>query len=149
MLSLEVKEYIDKSVLCWLATSNLDGQPNVSPKEVFTHFNDQNIIIANIASPNTVKNIKQNSKVCLSFIEVFIQKGFQLKGHANIITKKDEGFKPMELELLKITKGLYPFGSITKIQVESVNPIIAPSYILYPDKKVSERILDAKRSYGL
>ena len=149
MLSLEVKQYIDKSVLCWLATSDMEHQPNVSPKEVFTHFKDQYIIIANIASPNTVKNIKQNSKVCISFIEVFIQKGFQLKGSAQIITKKDEGFKSMESELLKITKGLYPFNSITKIQIESVKPIIAPSYILYPDKKDDDRISEVKKSYGL
>ena len=149
MLNLEVKSYIEKSVLCWLATSNLDGQPNVSPKEVFKFFGEEKIIIANIASPNTVKNIKQNPKVCISFIEVFIQKGFQLKGSAQIITKNHEDYKSMELELLKITKGLYPFNSITKIQIESVKPIIAPSYILYPDKKDDDRISEAKKSYGL
>lgn len=149
MLNSEAKSYIDKSVLCWLATSDRENQPNVSPKEVFTHFKNQYIIIANIASPNTVKNIKQNSKVCVSFIEVFLQKGFQLKGEARIVTSKDSGFKNMETELLKITKGLYPFKSITKIQVESIKPIIAPSYILYPDIEDAVRISNAKKAYGL
>ena len=69
-LSPEIKECIDKSVLCWLATSSEENIPNVSPKEMFTHYQDEFIIVANIASPQTVKNIKQNPNVCISFIEI-------------------------------------------------------------------------------
>ena len=58
-------------------------------------------------------------------------------------------FTTWETELLKITKGLYPFKSITKIQVESIKPIIAPSYILYPDIEDAVRISNAKKAYGL
>jgi len=63
MLTSEIKEYIDKSVLCWLATSSTDNVPNVSPKEIFNYFGENVIIIANIASPQSLKNIKQNKKV--------------------------------------------------------------------------------------
>ena len=103
MLNADIKKYIDSSVLCWLATTSPDHVPNVSPKETFTWYGDTHIIVANIASPQTVRNIKQNNKVCISFIDVFIQKGYQIKGSAEIVKRSDSGFVPMEALLLKIT----------------------------------------------
>ena len=50
-LTKKIKDSIDKSVLCWLATVSIDGIPNVSPKEIYNYFETNNIIIANIASP--------------------------------------------------------------------------------------------------
>lgn len=35
MLSSMAIDYANRSVLCWLATCDAQGQPNVSPKEVF------------------------------------------------------------------------------------------------------------------
>jgi len=45
------------SVLCWLATVDAQGQPHVSPKEVFAVFDEQHLVIAHIASPTSVKNV--------------------------------------------------------------------------------------------
>ncbi|WP_103068416.1 pyridoxamine 5'-phosphate oxidase family protein [Aquimarina sediminis] len=146
MLTDEIKRYVDSSVLCWLATSSINNIPNVSPKEAFTYYKNE-IIIANIASPQTVKNIKVNDNVCVSFIDVFIQKGFQLKGKAAIITKKDSSFRLLEKPLLDITKGKFPFHTITSITIEEVKPIIAPKYILYPETTEEEQIQNAVLQY--
>lgn len=89
MINEEVKKYIDKSVLCWLATSNQQNEPNVSPKEMFVLYDDLTFLVANIASPNTIQNILTNSNVCVSFLDIFIQKGFKLKGEAKIIDKEN------------------------------------------------------------
>jgi len=72
MLNKQIKKTIDQCVLCWLASSSAHNIPNVSPKEIFTYFNDE-IIIANIASPQTMQNIEQNEQVCISFVHIFIQ----------------------------------------------------------------------------
>jgi len=149
VLNKEIKEYIDRSVLCWLATASSDNVPNVSPKEAFKAFGDDSIIIANIASPQTIKNIKENNQVCLSFIEVFVQKGFQLKGIAEIITEEHEEYKAMKNSLEEFTQGAFPFKSITRIKVEKVKKIIAPSYKLFPDISEEEKIVEAKKSYGV
>ena len=50
-------------VLCWLATVDALGQPNVSPKEVFAVIDEEHLVIAHIASPTSVKNVLQNPKV--------------------------------------------------------------------------------------
>ncbi len=148
-LTEEIKKYIEKSVLCWLATSSNDNIPNVSPKEVFIHHGTSNIIIANIASPQTVQNIKQNKNVCISFIDVLIQKGFQIKGNAEIIGEIDPEFSQMEKALTTLTHDKFPFATITKIEIQQVKPIIAPKYLLYPETTEKEQIESAKKTYGL
>ncbi len=149
IIDQRIKDFIDRSVLCWLATSNLDGQPNVSPKEMFYHYKDDYIIIPNIASPNTLKNIKANSKVCLSFVDIFLQKGYQLKGNAEIINKSDAEFGNMAEIFEKVLKGKFPYAQIFKIKVESAKEILAPTYMLYPETSEEDQIEAAKRTYGL
>ena len=144
----EIKKYIDKSVLCWLATVSEQGIPNVSPKEIFTDYGPDKIIIANIASPQSVRNIMQNSNVCVSFIDILAQKGFQIKGKAEIIGKKDMEFDQMEQVLKKMTEGKFPFATITKIKIETAKSIIAPKYRLYPETTEKEQIESAKKAYG-
>ncbi len=147
-LTEENKEYIRRSVLCWLATSSVDNKPNVSPKEIFNYYGSDRIIIANIASPQTVKNIKQNENVCVSFIDILIQKGFQIKGVAKIVEKDDPEFSDMNNILIEMTGGKFPFQTITEILVEQIKPIIAPKYLLYPETTEKEQIESAKKAYG-
>lgn len=149
MLFPDVIKYIDQSILCWLATATSDAVPNVSPKEIFAHFGSDSIVIANIASPQSVKNIKENQNVCVSFIDVLVQKGYQVTGTASILKAGDRAFKECEEVLLKMTQGKYPFSSIIKIKVEKIKAILAPSYMLYPEITEKEKIDSAKKAYGL
>ena len=150
MLTLEIQNYIEQSVLCWLATSSEENEPNVSPKEIFTTYGKNSIIIANIASPKSVANILVNERVCVSFIDILIQKGFQLHGNAKVIKPNDSEFSNMEKELLKMTGGKFPIKSIIKIEIDKSKKIIAPKYILYPDTTTEqEQIESAKRTYNL
>ena len=148
-LTPAIKQSVEQSVLCWLATTSDQGMPNVSPKEIFHHYGERHIIIANIASPQTVKNIQSNPQVCISFIDIFVQKGFQIKGQAQIVASHDVSFPDMERPLLQMTNGDFPFRSITAIEVQQVKAIIAPRYFLYPDTTEAEQIENAKRTYGV
>ncbi len=148
-LTTEIKEYISRSVLCWLATVSAENMPNVSPKEIFNYYGTNKIIVANIASPQTVRNIKQNENVCVSFIDILVQKGFQIKGTAKTIKKTDFEFSEMEKILTEMTGGNFPFSTITEIKVEQIKKIVAPKYILYPETTESEQIESAKKAYGI
>lgn len=147
-LTKDIKDYIDRSVLCWLATTSKNEIPNVSPKEIFDYYEPDAIIVANIASPQTVRNIINNSNVCISFIDILVQKGFQIKGKAKIIDKSQMEFIEMKCQLEKMTAGKFPFTSITKIKIESAKPIIAPKYHLYPETTEEAQIKSAKKRYG-
>lgn len=148
MLTQEVKNSINESVLCWLATSDSDGFPNCSPKEVFTYHSDNRVLIANIASPESVKNINANRHVCISFIHVFKQKGFKLKGIALYHTKIDKEFKSL-FKAIQPLSGDFPVSGIISIEIQSARPIIAPNYLLKPGTNEAQQIASAKTTYGV
>lgn len=77
LLGPDIQTMAQRSVLCWFATVDASGQPNVSPKEIFAVLDSEHIVVANIASPGSARNMRANAKVCLSFIDVFAQKGYK------------------------------------------------------------------------
>lgn len=138
-LSSLVKDNINKSVLCWLATVNAEGKANVSPKELFTYSEeDDTLLIANIASPTSIKNIRQNSAVCVSFVDVFVQKGYKLAGKATFINKSNDDFLEKAEKLKIMAGGAFPVNSLLAISVEKVDEIVAPSYRFYPETTTEE-----------
>lgn len=92
LLTPEIKSVAQRSVLCWLATADKNGLPNVSPKEVFALVDDEHMVIANIALPQSAKNIQVNENVCVSFIDVFVQKGFKVIGVATDVRPLSSAF---------------------------------------------------------
>lgn len=149
MLTDDVLEYIDRSVLCWLATADSETCPNVSPKEIFAALDQYTLVIANIASPVSISNIRVNPKVCVSFIDVFAQKGYKLCGVAELVEPGDSRFPAFEAPLFEITKGAFRIHSIIAVQVSKVDPIIAPSYRLVPGTTEASQIESAMRTYGV
>lgn len=147
MLTEEIKKYIDKSVLCWLATCNKDGEPNVSPKEMFTWQDEQTLLIAHIASPNSVANIRNNPNVCVSFVDVFVQKGFKLKGRARLIEKEHAAFSEKVKHLTDLFSDAYPIKDVIEVTVTKAEPIVAPSYFLFPETTEEGQIATAHKTY--
>lgn len=148
-ISKDIKDAASKSVLCWLATVDGAGLPNVSPKEIFNIHQDK-FIIANIMSPVSEQNIKSSPLVCVSFVDILVQKGFQLKGRAEIIEKTNERYLALNSILEEMTKGLFPISNIISIDVSKVKKILAPSYVFYPEKtSETEQIKAAKAQYNL
>jgi uncharacterized protein len=141
------KELALKSILCWLATVDREGLPNVSPKEMWTYYEGK-ILIANIASPNSVQNIRINPKVCLSFLEVFVQKGFKVKGVAAIIESSSEVFNQYTSILQNLYGTRIPFSQIIEIEIKQVKSIVAPSYIMFSETTTEEgQIKSAYEAY--
>ena len=129
MLNSETKSYIDKSILCWLATSDSENEPNVSPKEMFTYFGDNTLLIAHLASPNSINNIKDNPKVCVSFVDIFIQKGFKIKGLARLIDKQDKEFSEKVKPLTDLFTDNFPIKSVIEIDIKKVERIDRKSVV--------------------
>lgn len=147
MIDTEVKKYIQQSVLCWLATSNMKNEPNVSPKEIFTYKDDETLLIANLASPNSVNNISENPNVCVSFVDVFVQKGFKIKGIATLIDKNNIDFERKIKPLTALFTDKFPIKTLIEIKVTSVDRIQAPSYFLFPDTTEQNQVESAMKTY--
>lgn len=149
MLSSDAKQCIEKSVLCWLATTDKDLQPNVSPKEVFTYENEDTLLIAHIASPKSISNIHSCPQVCVSFIDIFVQKGYKINGKAEIIDAQHPAFHHKKSLLTQLFSDDFHISAVISIHVQSVSPIMAPSYKLFPDTTEEKQIKSAMRTYGV
>lgn len=140
---------IKNSVLCWLATVDDDGTPNVTPKEIFSSYGDEHVVIADIASSHSVRNVSARPNVCVSFVDVFRQRGFKLKGHAEILKPNDACFTVFGAELLHMAGSDFPIRNIISVKIESVSRIWAPSYKLFPERSEDERMQSAYETYGV
>jgi len=145
----EILQSIEKSVLCWLATADDSGTPNVSPKEIFLYGGNNNILIANIASPNSVKNIVLNPKVCVSFVDVFEQQGFKVKGTARVLKTGDNNYKEYLVKLRELVDECFPIKGIIEVKIDKTVPIKAPSYFLFPDRSIEQQVQSGLETYGV
>lgn len=139
-----------KSVLCWLATCDAAGQPNVSPKEIFAPFDEHHLVIAQIASPGSARNVAANPRVCVSFIDVFVQKGYKLSGTARLVPRGHAEYESWAQPLEAMTLGRFPIHGVFVVRVLAAEPIVAPSYRLYADEVTEQsQREDAMRTYGV
>ena len=150
MLPSELQTFAQSSILCWLATVDADGQPNVSPKEIFTCFDPDHLVIANIASPASVRNIAVNPRVCVSFVDVFVQKGFKVLGSARNVGKQDPDFATWAAPLQAMAGPRFPVHSVIVVRATGFEPILAPSYRLYPEETTEQaQVAAAMRAHGV
>jgi predicted pyridoxine 5'-phosphate oxidase superfamily flavin-nucleotide-binding protein len=150
LLTEPIRETARRSVLCWLATVDAEGQPNVSPKEVWTIADEQHVVVAHIASPISARNIAQHPLVCLSFVDVFVQKGFKLLGRAREVLADDPEFATWAKPLLAMVGQRFTIQSVLVIQVQSVAAIVAPSYRFYPDDTTeASQVASGMRAYNV
>lgn len=150
LLSTDVIASASRSVLCWLATADAEGQPNVSPKEIHAVFDAKHLVIANIASPTSVRNIDRNPRVCVSFIDVFVQKGFKVVGMARNVRPSEPGFDAWAAPLAARAGPRFPLHSVIVVEALAIEAILAPSYRLYPaDTTEPGQIRSAMRRYGV
>ena len=150
MLSIQVKGFARRSVLCWLATVDESGQPNVSPKEIFAVFDSDHLVIANIASAGSARNIERNARVCVAFIDVFAQKGFKVTGAARNVRKNDPDFVRWATRLVEMAGPRFAIQSVFVVKAEAVEAILAPSYRLYPTETTEEsQAASAMQAYGV
>lgn len=149
MLTDEVKAYVERCVLCWLATVDSSGCPNVSPKQIFSAYGDERILIANIASAGSVRNISGEARVCVSFVDVFIQKGFKVRGQAQLVQEADSRYPELVSPLKDMTEGKFPISSVIEVWANEVEAIRAPSYQFYPETTEEDQVKGAMAAYGV
>ena len=149
ILTNEVRKSIEESVLCWLATSDAAGFPNVSPKEMFVHHSGNAVLVANIASPNSERNVLVNPRVCLSFVHVLKQKGYKLHGAARVVQPSDAEFNDLTEKLYALGGREFEIRSVFVITVDKASPIVAPSYWLFPETTEQSQVEKAKQQYGV
>jgi uncharacterized protein len=149
MFTHDILTSVNSTVLCWLATVDAHGQPSVSPKEVFCARGSDELLIANIASPHSANNILAQQQVCVSFLDIFAQKGHKLFGKAFVIKPSNDEYSDAVAPLLKMVGPSFPIHAVFKIVVTQAQQILAPSYRLVPGTTEESQRKSAYKTYGV
>ena len=92
MLTPDMKRIIEEQRLGFVATADLDGAPNVSPKGTFIVVDDETIAFGEIRSPGTIRNLRANPRIEVNFVDPFVRKGYRFAGTANVVERGDGTF---------------------------------------------------------
>lgn len=128
----------ERPALYWLANMDSGNRQNVSPKEIYDETSSDLFMITDIASARSVRNIHANPAVCVSLIDIFLQRGRKLESMAEIIAPDRSTFSTLAAPLLKKTGGAFRIRHLIFICIKYSSPILTPSYIFYPDRSETE-----------
>jgi len=115
-LSEEIKTIIAEVRPGIIATASKDGKPNVSAKGSFRVLDDDHVIFADINSPRTIANLRENPCVSALVVHPRTLKGCRIWGKGEIIASGPL-FDQMSKEFTE--KGL-KVNHVVKIKIEKV-----------------------------
>jgi predicted pyridoxine 5'-phosphate oxidase superfamily flavin-nucleotide-binding protein len=126
LLTNEIKEFVRKEKLGFIATVCPDGTPNLSPKGTTNVWGDDHLMFADIYSPGTISNLLNNPAIEINIVDVFIRKGYRFKGIGEVLS---EG--PLFEEIVSFYKNAgatYTIKNIVLVKIERVLPLSSPVY---------------------
>jgi len=100
-----------------------------------------------VASPQSVANIESSPSVCLSFIDVFTQRGFKIHGLAEMISPEDARFEQVAQPLANMVGDDHKILTVISIKPTNVEPVIAPSYNIHPETTPEDMIRQSLDTY--
>ena len=129
ILTDDMQRVIREQRLGYVATVCPDGTPNISPKGTLTVWDADHLVFADIRSPRTIANLKQNPAIEINVVDWFTRKGYRFKGTATVLESGplfDEGVS------FYTQRGLFDaprrIQAIVMINVQRALPLISPAY---------------------
>jgi len=128
MITEEIKDFLKVQKLGYVATVTPDGKPNISPKGTIIGWTDKILAFADIRSPDTMTNLKENPNVEINVIDPLLRKGYLFEGKSRIL---QEGNVYQEILNHYRQNGIKsPINEIVLVDVTSVSDVISPLYDL-------------------
>jgi predicted O-methyltransferase YrrM/predicted pyridoxine 5'-phosphate oxidase superfamily flavin-nucleotide-binding protein len=129
ILNADMKRVVEEQRLGFFATVCGDGTPNVSPKGTIAVWDDDHLIFANIRSPGTLANLRQNPSIEVNVVDPIVRKGYRFKGVATVV---DSGTPHDEAMAFYKARGapLEIIREVILIRVHSAQALISPAYDL-------------------
>jgi len=138
LITPEIKNFLEKNKLGFVATVNSNGIPNVSPKGTIISWNADTLAFVDIRSPDTINNLKNNPNIEINVIDPLLRKGYLFSGTCSIL-HDGELFNEISIHYRNI--GVTSMiKSIILVSLSKVSSVISPLY----DTGVSEIDMKSK-----
>jgi len=115
-LTDEAKKAIGEIRPSLVATASRTGKPNVSAKGSLHVLDDEHVAFADIASPRTVANIRENPQVGVICLDAAARKGCRIWGKGSILNS-GELFDQLSAEYAEKNMKV---NNVVKVAVEEV-----------------------------
>ena len=124
-----MKRVVEEQRLGFVATVCPDGTPNLSPKGTVSVWDDDHLVFANIRSPGTLANLRQNANVEVNVVDPFLRKGYRFKGVASILESGTVYSKVIAFYAERGSR-VSAIREIVLVRVLTAQPIDSPAYDL-------------------
>jgi predicted pyridoxine 5'-phosphate oxidase superfamily flavin-nucleotide-binding protein len=103
-LTDEAKKMIADHGPALIATASKQGKPNVSIKGSFRVLDDEHVVFADIASPRTMANLRENPQLAAIVFDPATRKGCRIWGKAEIVDSMSAVFAAKKMEVKHLVK---------------------------------------------
>ena len=84
-LTQEIKDFVNKQRMGFVATISPGNKPNLSPKGTTIAFNDEHLTFTGIKSDQTISNIEANPSVDVNVVDSVKRRGYRFQGEARVL----------------------------------------------------------------
>jgi predicted pyridoxine 5'-phosphate oxidase superfamily flavin-nucleotide-binding protein len=128
LISADMRRVVEEQRLGFVATVCADGTPNLSPKGTTRVWDADHLVFANIRSPGTIANLRQNPNVEVNVVDPFVRKGYRFKGIASIL---ESGTLYDQVVAFYKERGVASgIREVVMVRVHSAQAIDSPAYDL-------------------
>jgi predicted pyridoxine 5'-phosphate oxidase superfamily flavin-nucleotide-binding protein len=124
-----MKRVVEEQHLGFVATVCPDGTPNLSPKGTTAVWDDDHLVFANIRSPGTLANLRQNANVEVNVVDPFLRKGYRFKGVASVLESGALYDKAIAFYQARGSR-VSAIREVVIVRVHRAQPIDSPAYDL-------------------
>lgn len=117
VLTPDARQLIATVQPAFVATASKSGKPNVSPKGSLRVIDDEHVAFAEIASPKTIANLKENPRIAVIVLDPATWAGCRLAGTAEIVESGNlmetfrSQFEPLKMKV----------RSVVRIKIEEIS----------------------------
>ena len=128
MLTEDMKRVVREQRFGFVATVCPDGTPNLSPKGTTTAWDDDHLVFAEIASSQTIANLRLHPVTEINVVDPLTRKGYRFKGTATILM---EGPVFEQIVASYTQRGIVTsIRCVVLVKVERAAPLLSPVYTL-------------------
>ncbi len=90
ILTQEIKDFVNKQRMGFVATVGPDNKPKLSPKGTTIVLDENHIVFTDIRSAQTISNLEVNPNLEINVVDPIRRKGYRFSGTAKILFDGEE-----------------------------------------------------------
>jgi len=146
VLDGKIRDFLLRQRLGYVATVSPDGSPNLSPKGTILVWDETHLVVADIRSPQTVKNLESDPRLEVNVVDPLSRRGYRFRGTGRILERSS-----LYGDIIAFYRGLgirSRISGIILVTVDSADEVTSPLYDAGMSEEEIRRIWRARLLSG-